>query len=178
MDDPLPLTPAAQIIAGLLVLFLGRRLFWLFVGVAGFFFGLQFGMKLFNGMADWLLLLVSILLGAVCAGLSILLQRLAVAIAGGVVGGMIAIRLAPLVGLHSEQGLWVAFVIGAFLAAVLLSVMFDPMLIFLSATIGAVMIAEAPSVDPMIEPIILAICFIAGVAVQFRTYLRSRPLVT
>lgn len=177
MDDSLPFTPAVQIIAGLFVLFLGRRLFWVFVGVVGFFAGLQFGLKVFSGVADWLLLLLSILAGAICAGLSILLQRVAVAIAGALVGGMIAIRLAPMVGLHSSGEIGAASIAGALLAAVLLTVLFDPVLIFLSALVGAVMVSEGLPLDPMIEPIVLVICFVAGVLAQTRIYLRTRAAV-
>jgi hypothetical protein len=168
MDDSLPLTPAAQIVAGLLILILGRRLFWVFVGVVGFFFGLQFGLTFFAGMAGWLLLLLSIVTGLVCAGLTILLQRLAVIIAGGFAGGMIAMRLAPLVGLHAQESQWAAFLAGALLAAVLVSVLFDPALIFLSAITGALMIAEALPLDAMIQPLVFGILFILGVIIQLR----------
>lgn len=174
MDNSLPFTPAAQIIAGLLVLFLGRKLFWLFVGVVGFFGGLQIGLRWFAGLDGWLLLALSILVGLVCTGLAILLQRLAVGIAGGLVGGMLAMRLAPALGMHSETGVWVAFIVGALLAAVLLSVTFDPVLILLSAIVGAMMIAEALPLDPMLEPIVLGLCFLVGAAVQFRMYRNSR----
>jgi hypothetical protein len=169
MDDyPLPLTPAAQIVAGLLVLILGRRLFWVFVGVVGFFCGLQFGMKLFAGMSDGLLLLLSIVVGIACGGLAIMLQRLAVAIAGAFAGALLALRLAPIAGLHNEAGLWVATIAGALLAAVLLSALFDPALIFLSAVTGALMIGEALTADPLLEPLVIGVLFIIGVVVQIR----------
>ncbi len=168
MDDPLPLAPAAQILAGLLILILGRRLFWIFVGVVGFFFGLQFGTNFFAGMAEWLLLLLSLLTGLICGALAVLLQRIAVAIAGGFAGGMLAFRLAPLAGLHTPEGQWAAFIAGGLLAAVLLSVLFDPALIFLSAVTGALMIAEALPLDEMIEPLVLVILLVLGVAAQIR----------
>ncbi|MGH8048043.1 MAG: DUF4203 domain-containing protein [Chthoniobacterales bacterium] len=177
MDDTaLSLTPAAQIIGGLLILFLGRRLFWVFVGIVGFFCGLQFGFQIFKGIADWLMLLLAILVGAISAGLAVVLQRIAVAIAGGFAGGMLALRLAPVAGLHTESGLWVAFIAGALLAAVMLTVLFDPMLILLSVITGALMIAEATPVDHIFEPIIFGICLIVGLAVQIRMYSRSRAL--
>ena len=168
MDDSLLLNQAAQIVAGLLVLFLGRRLFWLFVGVVGFFFGLRFGIEAFKGLSEWLLLMVSILIGLVSAGLTILLQRLAVIIAGGVAGGMIAMEVAPAFGLRTEAGQWLAFVAGTLLIAVIFYVLFDPALIVFSALTGAVMIAEAFPLDPMIEPLLLGLLFIVGAAVQIR----------
>ncbi len=168
MDDTLPLTPAAQIVAGLLILILGRRLFWIFVGVVGFFFGLQYGMSFFSGIADWMLLLLSLVTGLVCAALTIVLQRLAVALAGGFAGGLLAFKLAPFVGLHTQEGQWVAFIAGGLLAAALISALFDPALIFLSAATGALMITGALPLDEMVVPLLFGILFIVGVAVQLR----------
>jgi hypothetical protein len=172
--DPLPLTPAAQLIAGLLILILGRRLFWVFVGVVGFFFGLQLGAAFFAGVAEWLLLLGSAIMGIVGAALAILLQRVAVAAAGGFAGGMLAFQLAPSVGLLTPEGQWAAFIAGGLLAAVLVAVLFDPALIFLSAAVGAMMIAKALPLDDMIEPLVFGLLFIAGVLVQIRLG-SSRP---
>jgi len=168
MDDPLPFTPVVQLVAGLLILILGRRLFWIFVGVVGFFFGVQFGASIFAGTAGWIILLVSVLAGIVCAGLTILLQRLAVAVAGGFAGGMIAFHLAPLVGLHTSDGQGAAFIAGGLLAAVLLSVLFDPALILLSSITGAFMIADALPLDDLIEPVAIGILVIIGIAVQIK----------
>lgn len=174
MGDTLPITPAAQVIAGLLILFFGRRLFWVFVGVIGFFCGLQFGLAVFNGAADWLIFLLSLLIGAVCAGLAILLQRVSVAIAGGFAGGMLALWIAQPVGLHSESGQWVAFIAGALLAAVMLTVLFDPILIILSVVIGALKITQALPIDDMLQPLVFGVCLIAGFAVQIRTFRHER----
>jgi hypothetical protein len=173
MGDPLSISPAAQVIAGLLILFLGRRLFWVFVGVVGFFCGLKFGAEIFKGIADWLLVLLSILVGVISAGLAVMLQRVAVAVAGGFAGGMLALRLAPAAGLHSDGGLWVAFIVGAFLAAVMLTVMFDPMLILLSVIVGALMVTEALPIDNIVAPLVFGVCLVAGLAVQIRMFRRS-----
>lgn len=173
MNDSLPLTPAVQIVAGLLVLLFGRRLFWLFVGAVGFFIGLQVGMKLFAQMAEWMLLLLSILVGLVFAGLTIVLQRLAVILAGALVGGMLAVQLAPVAGLYSATMLWGVFVAGGVLAAVLLYVAFDPMLILLSAIVGTMMISNGLHLDPVIEPVLLVVCLLLGLVVQFRGLRRS-----
>jgi hypothetical protein len=162
MGDPLSISPAAQVIAGLLILFLGRRLFWVFVGVVGFFCGLKFGAEIFKGIADWLLVLLSILVGVISAGLAVMLQRVAVAVAGGFAGGMLALRLAPAAGLHSDGGLWVAFI-----------VMFDPMLILLSVIVGALMVTEALPIDNIVAPLVFGVCLVAGLAVQIRMFRRS-----
>jgi hypothetical protein len=174
VGDTLTMTPAVQVIGGLLILFFGRKLFWIFVGVIGFFCGLQFGLQAFHGIAEWLLILLAVLVGAICAGLAILLQRLAVIIAGGFAGGMLALRIAESAGLHSEAGQILAFVGGALIAAVMLGVLFDPILIILSVLIGALKITEALPLDGMVRTLVFGLLLVAGFAVQIRSYRRAR----
>ena len=176
MDDALQFTATGQIVAGLLLLFLGRRLFWLFVGVVGFFAGVQFGDRIFAGMENWMLLLLSIGLGVIAAVLALALQRLAVMVAGGLMGGILAMQIAPSLGFHADNGLWVAFLFGALLAAVLFSVLFDPMLIGISALAGAVMITGALNLGDLLQAIMTIALFVAGVLVQMRIA-RHRPAV-
>ena len=172
MNDPHLLTPAAQVVAGLLVLLLGRRIFWLFVALVGFFLGVQVGGQMFTDMADGVLLLIALGVGLVGAILAIFLQRLAVSVAGAIAGGMLAVRIAPLAGLHTEAGVIAAFVAGALVAAVVLTVLFDPALIVLSSLIGGVMVAEAFPIDPSIEPVVLVVLVVLGIAIQARQFSR------
>jgi MFS family permease len=169
MGDTLTITPAAQVLGGLLILLFGRRLFWIFVGVVGFFFGLQFGLQVFKGIAEWMLLLLSLFVGVVCAGLAVLFQRLVVILAGGLAGGMLALWMAEPAGLHTEGAQIVAFIAGAFLAAVMLAVLFDPVLIILSVVIGALKITEALPLDHMLLPLVFGLCLVVGFAVQVRS---------
>jgi hypothetical protein len=83
------------LLAGIALLLAGRRLFWLFVGVVGFFAGLRFALQVLGPRADlrWIVALAAGLLGIV---LAIALQRLAVALAGFFVGGYVgALRSQP-----------------------------------------------------------------------------------
>jgi len=174
MGDPVIITPAVQVLGGLLILLFGRRLFWVFVGVTGFFFGVQFGFAFFKGVAEWVVLSLSVLAGVVCAGLAILLQRLAVAIAGAFAGGMIALWMAQPAGLHSAGAQAVAFIAGALLAAVMLTVLFDPVLILLSVVFGALKITEAMPLDDMLMPLVFGICLVLGFAVQIHSFRHER----
>jgi len=171
MDDLL--TPAVQIVAGLLVLFLGRRLFWLFVGVVGFYFGLQCGMRVFDGMAGWVAVALSLAVGVLCGLLTIALQRLAVIIAGGFAGGMLAFHLAPTFNL--DRSPWILVLAGALLVAVLFGVLFDPALIVTSSLTGALMVVDVMNSDVVVKLFCFGVLFILGVAVQMRMTSRDRP---
>ena len=107
------------LLVGLAVLLLGRRLFWLFVGAAGFAVGLHVAPTVLNG-PEWLMVVVALVLGILGAVLAIFFQWLAIGLAGfaaGVHGGLAA---AAALG-FSGQWLWAAvFVAGIVVAALAL----------------------------------------------------------
>jgi hypothetical protein len=83
-----------RILAGLGLLTLGRKLFWLFVAVIGFEFGFFIAERFFQRRADDLLALgVALLLGSVAALLAVFLQQLAIYVGGFLAGGAILVRL-------------------------------------------------------------------------------------
>ncbi|MGA7216503.1 MAG: hypothetical protein WBX20_20055, partial [Terrimicrobiaceae bacterium] len=81
--DQFHLTPLAQILAGLALLLFGRRLFWVFVGVIGFIAGMRFGAEVVKGQPEVVILLIAVAMGLLAALLAVVLQRVAVAVAGG-----------------------------------------------------------------------------------------------
>jgi hypothetical protein len=160
------MTAWVQVILGLLLLFFGRRLFWLFVGVFGFLAGVQIATRLAQGQPELILLLIAVGLGIVCAVLAILLQRVAVAVAGWFAGGYLAVRLAMALGWQAESMLWIAFIVGAVLAAILVSLLFDWALIVLSALTGAIIVSEALPWGQPVQIIAAAALFALGVLAQ------------
>jgi hypothetical protein len=77
-------------------------------------------------------------------------------------------QIAPLVGLHTDAGITLAFFFGAVLVAVLLSVLFDPALILLSALMGSVMIADALALNDVLSLLVIAVLFVVGLVIQSR----------
>ena len=168
--DQINFTPVAQILVGLALLFFGRKLFWLFVGVVGFLAGMEFGAEIVKGQSQAIILLIAIGTGLLAAILAIFLQRLVVAIAGGLAGGMIAMRIAVTLGASTESLQWIAFLVGALLAAILVSAVFDLALIGLSALIGANLVSEALPFDHAAQWIGIAVLFVLGLFVQTRMF--------
>ncbi len=167
MDDALPLTPVLLGVVGALLLVVGRRIYWFFVAAVGFFSGYVLGDQLFPELPDPWLLLASLVVGLLGALIARFLQRLAVMLAGGAVGGLIAFRLAPEVGLHTPAGMVVACVTGALLIAVFVTVLFDPALIIMSSLAGGVMIVQAVGLAAeLIFPAVLVLA-VLGIAFQF-----------
>jgi len=175
--NPLPhlaATPILQAILGLLLLVLGRRLFWLFVGVVGFFVGAHFGQQLLGRQPEMVVLAGAILIGLVGAVLAVFLERVAVAVAGGAAGGMLGLRLGLVLGFATQSSQMAAFLVGAILAAVLVSVLLDWTLIVLSALTGSVMVAGALPLGPALELVTFGLLAAGGIFVQARQ-LRGEP---
>ena len=166
--DQLQLAPLPQVLAGLVLLFFGRKLFWLFVGVVGFLAGMRFGTQLVTGQPELVILAIAIGIGLLAALLAIVLQRLAVAVAGGLAGGMLAMQIAVMLGANVESLGWVFFIVGALLAAILVSAVFDWALIILSALIGANLVSEALPFDHIGQLISMVVLFVLGTLAQSR----------
>jgi Domain of unknown function (DUF4203) len=168
--DHINFAPVAQILAGLALLFFGRKLFWLFVGVIGFLAGMEFGAEIVKGQPQGMILLLSIGIGLLAAFLAIFLQRLVVAVAGGLAGGMLAMRIAVMLGASTESLQWIVFLAGALLAAILVSAVFDWALIGLSALVGASLVSEALPFDQAAQFIGIVVLFVLGLLVQTRMF--------
>ena len=165
-----PALPFASIAVGALVLLFGRRLFWLFVAAVGFWIGFELTPYLVQHPPPWLALAVALVLGLIGAVLAFILQKVAIAIAGFLVGGHIATALLAAFVSVPPQQTWIAFIIGGILGAMLLLALFDWALIFFSAIAGAELIVRhvhLPSTGTTILFLVLTICGIVFQAALF-----------
>lgn len=161
-------TPSALLglVAGALLLVAGRRLFWLFVGLVGFFVGLRFAPGLLSGESGWLQWLVAALFGVAGMFLAVVLQRFAVALAGFLIGGFF---VADLLGIDFSQPELFELLIFAFagvVVAVLAVWFFEGALIVLSSLVGAGLIVDALDVSPEISNLALLGLTVLGIAIQ------------
>lgn len=165
------LSPVMSMAFGAALLLFGRKLFWLFVAVMGFLLGMQFGSQVITGLEPWAVLAVSILIGIIGAVLAIILQKVAVILAGGAAGGLWAMNLATISGLGSSASL-MAFVVAGLLAAILVAMLFEWALIILSSLTGASLIVQALPLAISAQMIVWIILLAIGIAVQAQ--LRAR----
>jgi hypothetical protein len=158
------------ILIGVLLVFCGRRLFWVFVGGIGFLAGLHFAPMIAPDQPQWMILLIGLALGLVGAVLAILLQRVAVAVTGWFAGGLLAIRIASALGWQDQTTVWVAFIIGAIVAALVFSLLFDWALIAFTTFSGALLICDAFTLTAPVEMLLFAILVVVGAFVQSRAF--------
>jgi len=139
-----------RILIGILVLTLGRKLFWLFVAVVGFAFGASLGSQFFQGQPDWVILIIALGAGLLGALLALFLQKVAIALAGFIGGGYIALYLVNALGWGTpDSSAWLPFLIGGVIGLVLMIALFDWALIALSSLIGAGLIVQADRPGPI-----------------------------
>jgi len=162
----------AALVVGLMLLTLGWRLFWIFVGLVGFAAGLQIAQVIGGQQPFWMLWAAGLVCGLIGAMLALFFQHLAVAIGGFIAGGILSLQLAAMLG-HAAGGPVV--LIGGVIGAVALVLVFDWALVFLSSMLGAAFIVDAlvGRQFPHAPWLFLAVAA-AGMIFQSRLLLASR----
>ena len=162
-------------IIGVVLLTLGRKLFWLFVGCVGFAAGFTYVNQLWGTQPGLMILGVALGLGLIGALLAIFFQAVAIGLAGFVAGGYIAFTIMNLFGLEASQLAWLFYLAGGIVGTVLLFVIFDWALIALSSVIGASLIVQVTELSPHLGVVIFFLLIIAGVLFQARLLKKRSP---
>jgi hypothetical protein len=157
---------ALRLVAGALLLLLGRRLFWLFVGLMGFAAGLLLANQLLPEMPEWVTLVLAIAVGLLGALLAVFLQRLAIGVAGFLAGALAGSTLANSFAAQSSVALWVGIIVGGILGAILLATVFDLGLMALSSFVGATLVVQALNLQAETAVVVTIVLFILGLAFQ------------
>ncbi|MEP6821987.1 MAG: DUF4203 domain-containing protein [Chthoniobacterales bacterium] len=175
-NDLMQITIATLLLAAVL-LFFGQRIYWLFVGIVGFFAGMNLATHWLVLHPEWLVLVVAIVAGLLGAVLAVFAQKLAIGIAGFFAGGHFALLLLPNLGYATSDRFALLLFFGAGIIAALLAVaLLDWALITLSALIGAALIANWAVDAPGIRALVFVALFALGFIVQ-ASLLRGRRRV-
>ena len=166
--------PIVSAIIGVVILFFGRRLFWLCVAAIGFAAGVELAPHLFHEPTPLLALSIAVILGLVGALLATFLQKIAIGVAGFLAGGKLAGAIAGAFFVQYAQYTWLTFIIGGIIGALLLLMLFDWALIFLSSVVGAHLLQAAVVLPATGNAILFVVLVLIGVVVQAGALRRSR----
>jgi MFS family permease len=171
-------TPIIGAVVGVVILLFGRKLFWLCVAAVGFAAGVELAPHLVQQPSPLLALTFALVLGFAGALLALFLQKIAIAIAGFVSGGKLALAVAAAFVGNAAQFYWLTFIIGGIIGAILLLLLFDWALIFLSAIVGAYLIQGVVRLPPTGTAILFIVLVVIGVLIQAGALRRSRAIIT
>ncbi|HHP7235596.1 MAG TPA: DUF4203 domain-containing protein [Desulfobacterales bacterium] len=160
-----------HIALGIVVLACGHRLFWIFVGGVGFVVGFHLALLYFAGLPGWAHWAIALVLGCGGALLALFFQGLAILLAGFAAGGYIALYLTTLAGI--SDWFWI-YPLGGVIGALLLYLLFDWALIFLSSIAGATLIVQSIQWGHLFELLLYSVLVVCGVAFQTTWMLRRR----
>ena len=155
-----------RIVAGVILLVLGRQLFWLFVAVLGFFTGMDLATQLVPESGDLAVLLVAVVVGILAAILAYFFYHVAIAAAGFVAGGRIGTELVAALMPSSPQTMWMVFIAGGVIGAILLLLVFDWALIVISSLLGASVIVQHVPAEPTASGTLFIVLIVVGIVIQ------------
>ena len=161
-----------RLILGAVILLVGRNIFWLFIALIGFLAGIELAGIWLAGQPPWLLLLVGLGAGVTGAVLAIVLERVGFALAGFYAAVFLAMAYGAKLGLN-VQSQFVLFGIGL-VGAVLVALLTDWAIIFLSAMAGAAAILSVFNLQPVAEAVCLVVLIAIGVLVQRAMLVQQR----
>jgi hypothetical protein len=165
-----------SIIIGGALLIAGHRLFWLFVGAAGFVAGLQLTTQFWQG-PEIMAIIIGLVVGIIFALLAIFLQGVAIGIAGFLAGGYILTVLAAMIGLNQGGFSWIVYLMGGIIGFLLVIFLFDWAIITLSSLAGASLITQALLLPSGIGGVIFLALVIVGIVIQGSMLQRERVTV-
>jgi hypothetical protein len=171
-------TALLSILAGLALLTLGRRLFWLFVGLVGFAAGIVLATQFVQG-PDWMVLVIALAAGLVGVLFALVLQQAAVALAGFIAGGYVVMSVLNGLGWVANGPHWALYwtlvIVGGIASAALVLALFEWALIILSSLTGAILIVQTIHPGTLLAAILTAVLFIVGIVIQAGLRRRAQP---
>ncbi|MDM8535446.1 DUF4203 domain-containing protein [Desulfobacterales bacterium HSG17] len=136
-----------NILAGVILLLLGRKLFWLFVACIGFSVAYKYAGQFIGNQPQHILMAIAIFFGIIGGFMAVFFQQIAIGISGFTAGGYISLYLFQIAGFPQSQIILLASIAGGIIGAVLMVFIFDWALIILSSMSGASLIIQAVNIN-------------------------------
>jgi hypothetical protein len=160
------ITLIVQILAAVLLLLMGRRLYWFFVGAVGFIAATEWALMYFEAAPAWMVILIGLGVGLLGALLAVALRMAGFALAGLLGGGYLMLALTDALQVANPTLQWAVVGVGAVLGLILVVVLIDWALILISAITGAVFLARLLPVQGLVYLAAAVILAAVGVLVQ------------
>ena len=172
MIDLLPLSPALArgvlVLLGVALLAAGRKLFWLALASLGFCAGLFAVDRWLGDLPRTTGLVVALAIGVLALVLALVVQKVAVAFGGFLLGAVLTSRLLPFTPLELGPWLPLVLVAGGVVVALVALAAFGLALTVVTAGAGAALLVETIALPARLESLLFAALWVLGVLVQRR----------
>jgi hypothetical protein len=148
------------------MLFMGRRLYWLFLGGVGFLFGFDLAKEIIHSQPQNVIFVIALAAGVAGAMLAVFFQKVAILVGGFIAGGYLLVELLKEYGGAIGHYHWLLFIVGGVIGAVLMKVLFRWTLIVLSSFIGAGLVIRSFYFGPQLAGLFFILLLAVGIAVQ------------
>jgi hypothetical protein len=155
-----------QVILGLSMLLLGRKLFWVYVGAIGFITATNWVTANMAGQPEWIVLLIGLAAGGVGILLAIFLRWVGIGIAGFLTGGFLASTLLTLLGVSGGRISGILYLVGGVVGVILFYSLFDWALVVLSSACGAFILARQLPAAHGVFWLVVLVMAVVGIGVQ------------
>jgi len=154
------------LIAGVVLLVAGRRVYWLLVGLLGFVVGFTLAAEYLQG-PEWVTLAAGLAVGLLASGLAVFFQKIAISVAGFLIGGLAVLWWAEQVNWGEPWWVWALGLAAGLVGSYLTRTVFEMALVVLSSVLGATFILEAlQRPADQISPLFLTLILV-GTIIQF-----------
>ena len=151
---------------GLLMLVMGRQLYWLFVGGIGFIFGILLATQYYGSQSDWVMLFIALLAGVAGALFAYSLEKFAIAAAGLLIGGYLTYLLLLTLGFDNDLIFKILIGVGGIIGILLVLFSVDWALIILSSLSGATLIVQSLGYNQTVSLILFISMSVLGLIIQ------------
>jgi len=151
---------------GLLMVTMGRQLYWLFVAGIGFTLGIILATEYYNASSDWVMVFIALLAGLAGGLFAYALEKIAVVVAGLITGAYLTYTMLQILGFQINMIFWIFVVVGGLIGTLLVLWSFDWGLIILSSLAGATLIVASVSYGSTISAILFISLTLLGLIIQ------------
>jgi hypothetical protein len=167
-----------RVVVGVLLLVLGRRLYWLFVAGIGFLSGLKLAPRLMPDQSETVIVIAALALALAGALLAVVATRVVIGIIGFAAAGGIAALLLGNLGIEGGGVALGVCLVAGLIGAMLFLVLFDWTLIVLSSLAGASLIVMSAErlldLSAIAGTVLVLVLAAAGALIQAGLWRRKR----
>lgn len=164
-----------RLIIGFALLFMGSRLYWLFLGGVGFLLGFDLAKEVIHNQPQNVIFIIAISAGVAGAMLAVFFQKVAILVGGFIAGGYLLIELLKEYGGGGSHYHWLMFILGGVIGAVLMKVLFRWTLIVLSSFAGSGVVTRSFHLGPQPARLLFILFLTLGIAAQTGLLGRKSP---